>query len=147
MGAIGYKYARLGTVCFRSTRRHRNLPIIAQTLRLTFGLIALVVFQWMGELLVVWSGIIIPGPLIGMLFLLAVLVYPSRLNNLIQPISTHLIQNLSLLFIPACVGAFFLSRSINLQLPMLLLTVIISTPLTMIIMALLIRSVKGQQDD
>ena len=147
MGAIGYKYARLGTVCFYRTRGHRTLPIIAQTLRLTFGLIALVAFQWMGELVVARAGIIIPGPLIGMLLLLVVLVYPSRLTSLVQPISTRLIQNLSLLFIPACVGAFFLSRSINLQLPMLLLTVIISTPLTMIAMTLLIRSIKGQQDD
>jgi len=101
----------------------------------------------MGELVVARAGIIIPGPLIGMLLLLVVLVYPSRLTSLVQPISTRLIQNLSLLFIPACVGAFFLSRSINLQLPMLLLTVIISTPLTMIAMTLLIRSIKGQQDD
>lgn len=106
MGAIGYKYARLGTDCFCNTRRHRNLPIIAQTLRLAFGLIALVAFQWMGELVVAWTGIIVPGPLIGMLLLLAVLIYPSRLTNLIQPVSTRLIQNLSLLFIPACVGAF-----------------------------------------
>ena len=147
MGAIGYKYARLGTDCFCNTRRDRNLPIIAQTLRLAFGLIALVAFQWMGELVVARAGIIIPGPLIGMLLLLVVLVYPSRLTSLVQPISTRLIQNLSLLFIPACVGAFFLSRSINLQIPMLLLTVIISTPLTMIAMTLLIRSIKGQQDD
>ena len=93
------------------------------------------------------AGIIIPGPLIGMLLLLVVLVYPSRLTSLVQPISTRLIQNLSLLFIPACVGAFFLSPSINLQLPMLLLTVVISTPLTMIAMTLLIRSIKGQQND
>ena len=147
MGAIGYKYARLGTDCFCSTHQHRNLPIIAQAVRLSLGLIALVAFQWMGELVVAWAGIIIPGPLIGMLLLLVVLVYPSRLTSLVQPISTRLIQNLSLLFIPACVGAFFLSRSINLQLPMLLLTVIISTPLTMIAMTLLIRSIKGQQDD
>ena len=89
---------------------------------------------------------IIPGPLVGMLLLLVVLIFSSQLNDLIQPTSSHLIQNLSLLFIPACVGAFFLSEQINLQLPKLLLAVIVSTLLTMILMTLLITSIKGNKD-
>ena len=93
-----------------------------------------------------WMGVIIPGPLLGMLLLLVVLMVPSQLANFIQPTSSHLIKNLSLLFIPACVGAFFLSAQINVQLPMLLLAIIISTPLTIVAMTLLIISTKGHKD-
>lgn len=146
MGAFWCEHARLGTLRFYRTRGHRTLPIIAQALRVVCGLLALVAFQWLGELLVLWTGIIIPGPLVGMLLLLAVLIVPSQLANFIQPTSSRLIKNLSLLFIPACVGAFFLSAQINVQLPMLLLAIIISTPLTIVAMTLLITSTKGHKD-
>ncbi|MDE0785767.1 MAG: CidA/LrgA family protein [Porticoccaceae bacterium] len=136
----------MGACCFCNTLWHRPHPIISQALRFICGLIVLVAFQWFGELLVRWTGVIIPGPLVGMLLLLVVLIFSRQLNDLIQPTSSHLIQNLSLLFIPACVGAFFLSEQINLQLPKLLLAVIVSTPLTMILMTLLITSIKGNKD-
>ena len=136
----------MGACCFCNTIWHRPHPIIPQALRFICGLIVLVAFQWLGELLVRWTGILIPGPLVGMLLLLVVLICSSQLNDLIQPTSSHLIQNLSLLFIPACVGAFFLSEQINLQLPKLLLAVIVSTPLTMILMTMLITSIKGNKD-
>ena len=56
----------------------------------------------------------------GMLLLLLVLIYPSDLVSLVEPVSSRLIQNLSLLFIPASVGAFFLEQEITSQLPNLL---------------------------
>ena len=54
-----------------------------------------------------WTGIIVPGPLIGMLLLLAVLVYPSRLTSLVQP-SQHSPDSKSFSAIyPSLCGRFF----------------------------------------
>ena len=83
----------------------------------------------------------------GMLLLLLVLIYPSDLVSLVEPVSSRLIQNLSLLFIPASVGAFFLEQEITAQLPNLLLIVILSTLLTILFMSLLIKLIRRSSDD
>ncbi|MDB2566356.1 CidA/LrgA family protein [Porticoccaceae bacterium] len=107
----------------------------------------LVSFQWLGQLIVLWTNVIIPGPLMGMLLLLLVLIYPSDLVSLVEPVSSRLIQNLSLLFIPASVGAFFLEQKITSQLPNLLIIVILSTLLTILFMSLLIKLIRRSSDD
>jgi holin-like protein len=109
--------------------------------------VVLVSFQWLGQLIVLWTNVIIPGPLMGMLLLLLVLMYPSDLVSLVEPISSRLIQNLSLLFIPASVGAFFLGQEITSQLPNLLIIVILSTLLTILFMSLLIKLIRRSSDD
>ena len=83
----------------------------------------------------------------GMLLLLLVLIYPSQLVSLVEPVSSRLIQNLSLLFIPASVGAFFLEQEITYQLPNLLIIVILSTLLTILFMSLLIKLIRRSSDD
>jgi holin-like protein len=109
--------------------------------------VILVFFQWLGQLIVLWTNAIIPGPLMGMLLLLLVLIYPSQLVSLVEPVSSRLIQNLSLLFIPASVGAFFLEQKITYQLPNLLIIVILSTLLTILFMSLLIKLIRRSSDD
>jgi len=106
----------------------------------------LVIFHWLGEAFVLWSEIGIPGALVGMLLLLATLALAPRLTIWVQDTSHHVIQNLSLLFIPICVGAFFLDAKINAELPMLMLTIIISTPVTLIFLTLLIHFLKRSDD-
>ena len=120
--------------------------IIAQALKLVVGLFVLVIFHWLGEAFVLWSEIGIPGALVGMLLLLATLALAPRLTIWVQDTSHHVIQNLSLLFIPICVGAFFLDAKINAELPMLMLTIIISTPVTLIFLTLLIHFLKRSDD-
>jgi putative effector of murein hydrolase LrgA (UPF0299 family) len=120
--------------------------IIAQGLKLVIGLFVLVIFHWLGEVFVLWSEIRIPGALVGMLLLLMILVLAPKMTNWVQDTSHHVIQNLSLLFIPICVGAFFLDAKINAELPMLMLTIIISTPITLILLTLLVSFFKGPDD-
>ena len=106
----------------------------------------LVIFHWLGEVFVLWSEIRIPGALVGMLLLLMILVLAPKMTNWVQDTSHHVIQNLSLLFIPICVGAFFLDAKINAELPMLMLTIIISTPVTLIFLTQLIHFLKRSDD-
>ena len=147
MGPFWYQHAGLGIICFFSAGRYRAIPIITQGLRLIRGLTVLVIFQWLGELVVAWTGMMIPGPLMGMLILLIFLAYPSGLALIVAPVSPRLIQNLSLVFIPACVGVFFLGPAISLQIPMLILVVVLSTLLAIIFLAVLIKAIEAPKND
>ncbi|HAZ79685.1 MAG TPA: hypothetical protein DCX08_07090 [Porticoccaceae bacterium] len=136
----------MGTNYFYYSRRGRALPIIAQRLKPVGGLAVLVFFTWAGQALAAWFDISLPGPLIGMLLLLGILNSSDTLTTLVRPTSDLLINNLSLLFIPACVGAFFLDDIIMAQFPNLLLAIILSTPLSIIFLVLLIKAIRGSED-
>ena len=137
----------MGIIYFCRTGRHRAISIITKGLKLIAGLTVLVIFQWLGELVVQWTGVIVPGSLMGMLLLLIFLAYPSRLAAIVEPVSNRLIQNLSLLFILACVGVFFLGPAISLQIPLLMVVIALSTLLAIIFMAVLIRTIGAAKND
>jgi holin-like protein len=68
------------------------------------ALATLLVFQLLGETLVLLSGAPVPGPVLGLaLLLLALLLRPAGLEA-IKPTAQGLLQHLSLLFVPAGVG-------------------------------------------
>lgn len=68
------------------------------------ALASLLVCQLLGEALVRVLGMPVPGPVVGMAGLLAVLVVrPAWLASL-KPTAQNLLQHLSLLFVPAGVG-------------------------------------------
>jgi holin-like protein len=64
----------------------------------------LLVFQCLGEGLVFLSKLPIPGPVTGMLLLLAALVAWPRLHRVVESGANELLRHLSLLFLPAGVG-------------------------------------------
>lgn len=74
-----------------------------------------------------------------MLILLVVLTLCPQLLTVLDRASDLLIQNLSLMFIPPSVGAFFLGAEIYRQFPSLLVTIVLSTIAAIILMVLLIR--------
>jgi holin-like protein len=68
------------------------------------ALATLLVFQLLGEALVLLSAAPVPGPVLGLaLLLLALLLRPAGLDA-IKPTAQGLLQHLSLLFVPAGVG-------------------------------------------
>lgn len=68
------------------------------------ALALLLLFQLLGEALALVSGLPVPGPVLGMALLLAVLVWrPAGLQDL-RPTAQGMLQHLSLLFVPAGVG-------------------------------------------
>ena len=68
------------------------------------ALAALLVFQLIGETLVRTLGLPMPGPVVGMAFLLLSLIIRPSLLAAIKPTSQTLLQHFSLLFVPAGVG-------------------------------------------
>jgi len=68
------------------------------------GLVQLFLFQALGELLSKLLLPMIPGPVLGLICLLTMLVIRGRTPEHIELVSQGILQHLGLLFIPASVG-------------------------------------------
>lgn len=82
------------------------LNLLSRLLLIVVGFVGLIAFSVLGEMLSSLMPISIPGPLIGMLLLFAVLValgdIPAALASAAKPILGHM----SLLFVPAILGVW-----------------------------------------
>lgn len=68
------------------------------------ALATLLVFQLLGEALVLATGAPVPGPVAGLAMLLLTLVLRPSVLDAVKPTAQTLLQHLSLLFVPAGVG-------------------------------------------
>ncbi|WP_323041491.1 CidA/LrgA family protein [Gemmobacter sp.] len=68
------------------------------------SLTAILVFQLAGVVLVQVLRLPVPGPVAGMVLLLAAMALSRRLAGLVRPGGQGILQHLSLLFVPAGVG-------------------------------------------
>ncbi|MES2877151.1 MAG: CidA/LrgA family protein [Pseudomonadota bacterium] len=71
---------------------------------MVYAIAALFVFQLLGEVLVQWAGLPLPGPLAGMLLLFAALILHGRVPEQLGRTTATLLQHMMLLFIPAIAG-------------------------------------------
>ena len=60
--------------------------------------------QLAGEALARWLGLPVPGPVLGMGVMLALLVASARIAALVVPVSEGILRHIALLFVPAGVG-------------------------------------------
>lgn len=72
--------------------------------RLIYAIAALFVLQLLGDVLVRWLGLPIPGPLVGMLLMFGGLIVLGRVPPALESVSGALLRHLMLLFIPAVAG-------------------------------------------
>ncbi len=114
------------------------------------ALTVLLVFQLIGEVLVQFAGLPIPGPVIGLLLLFLSLCVRGSLAAPLRDTANGLLQHLSLLFVPAGVGVMVhFSRVAGEWLPILAAT-IISTALAIAVSALVMQGLmrgRGGADD
>lgn len=69
-----------------------------------YHLTVLLLCQLAGEFLSQTLGLVVPGPVVGMVILLALFLIFPRLATAVQPTALGLLAHLSLLFVPAGVG-------------------------------------------
>lgn len=104
------------------------------------ALTVLLVFQLIGEVLVQFAGLPIPGPVIGLLLLFLSLCVRGSLVVPLRDTANGLLQHLSLLFVPAGVGVMVhFSRVAGEWLP-ILTAVIVSTALAIGVSALVMQA-------
>lgn len=99
----------------------------------------LLVFQCLGEGLVFLFGWPVPGPVTGMLLLLAALVAVPRLQDVVESGASELLRHLSLLFVPAGVGIVVAASSGSGQWLAIAASVIASTLVTLAVTALVLQ--------
>lgn len=68
------------------------------------ALAALLALQFAGELFVRWSGLPLPGPLLGMALLFIGLLFMRRVPDALERMSTRLFRHMMLFFIPLVAG-------------------------------------------
>ncbi len=68
------------------------------------GLIILLSFQGAGEIVSRLFTLPIPGPVIGLVLLLAFLIRRGKVDPPIDTVASALVRNLGVLFVPAAVG-------------------------------------------
>jgi len=105
----------------------------------------LLLFQCLGEALVFVFGLPIPGPVAGMLVLLAALVAWPRLHAVIESGANELLRHLSLLFLPAGVGIIAAAASGSGHWLAIGAAVVTSTLATLAVTALVLQAL-GKQD-
>lgn len=104
------------------------------------ALTVLLVFQLIGEVIVQFAGLPIPGPVIGLLLLFLSLCVRGGLAVPLRDTANGILQHLSLLFVPAGVGVMVhFSRVSGEWLPILAAT-IISTALAIGVSALVMQA-------
>jgi holin-like protein len=95
--------------------------------------------QLAGELLVTATGLPIPGPVCGMLLMLAGLIVRGGIPDDIAAVADTLLGNLSLLFIPAGVGVMLHLQLIEAEIVPISVALIASTLLTIAVTALMMQ--------
>jgi holin-like protein len=105
-----------------------------------FALATLLVFQCLGEGVSYLFGLPVPGPVIGMLLLLAFLVARPKTAEVIEPTALELLRHLSLLFVPAGVGIMVSASAVSGDLFAVVVSIAVSTTLAIAVTALVMRT-------
>ncbi len=100
----------------------------------------ILICQLCGELLVTASGVGIPGPVIGMLLLFVFLLIKGAVPEGLEKVSSTLLDNLSLMFVPAGVGIMAHFELLGANAWPLMIAVFSSTVLTIVVTALIMQS-------
>jgi holin-like protein len=109
------------------------------------GLIWLLVYQCIGEILVRWIGLPVPGPVVGMVLLFATLFLRNGPSEPLRTTANGLLSHLSLLFVPAGVGVMLHFRRIADEWPAIVASLAISTVLAIGVTALVMRALLPRQ--
>ncbi len=104
-----------------------------------FALTVLFIMQLAGELLARLTGLPLPGSLIGMLLMLAVLMAYGRVPAGLRDTCHHMLKHLMLLFVPPVAGIMLYFGPLEREWIPFLLACIIGVALTIIVTAFTFR--------
>lgn len=105
--------------------------------------------QLAGEALTRATGLPVPGPVLGMILLLALISASPSLASIVKPVGEGILRHLSLLFVPAGVGVVGHIQTLGPQALALVVAIVVSTTLAIATGALafiLVARLTGQSD-
>lgn len=98
-------------------------------------------FQLVGEVAVRWSGVPVPGPVVGMVLLFLALQGRKILPDPLRATAETLLSHLSLLFVPAGVGIVQYGALLAKEWLPLVVALVSSTLITVAVTALVMKAV------
>ncbi len=94
------------------------------------ALTILLIYQLIGEVMVRWLQLPVPGPVLGMALLLTTFIFTKGPSQPLKNTANGLLQHLSLLFVPAGTGVMLHFQRLGEEWLALLVAVAISTVLS-----------------
>lgn len=110
------------------------------------GLLTLLLCQLFGEWIVLALGLPVPGPVVGMVLLLAGLIFKRDVPDLIRQPAEGLLRHLALLFVPAGVGLMVHGELIAAEWLVIMVALVISTVVTITVTALVLKRLTRKLD-
>lgn len=107
-------------------------------------LLILLLYQLIGEVITRTTAIPIPGPVVGMLLLFVTLMVKEPLAATIEPTTQFILQNLTLLYVPAAVGIIVHLPLIQREGAPIILTLLVSSLITLSVTAGLMNFLLGK---
>ena len=104
----------------------------------------LLVYQLVGEALVMAADLPVPGPVMGMMFLFVTLLVRGSLPEDVQTTAQGMLRHLSLLFVPAGVGVIVHATVVADARIWVVLTLVLSALLTLAVTGWTMQLVKGR---
>ncbi len=92
--------------------------------------------QLAGEVMARGAGLPVPGPVLGLVFLLLAITLSERLRDMVRPVAQGILVHLSLLFVPAGVGVVAHLGLFAAQGAVLALALVVSTVAAIVVGAL-----------
>lgn len=99
--------------------------------------------QLAGEFIIGATGIAVPGPVVGMVFLFCFLLIRGSIPEELSSVADGLLNHLSLLFVPAGVGIMLHFKLLGTDFFAISIALVVSTVLTVIVTALLMRKLSN----
>lgn len=106
----------------------------------------LLLFQLSGEAIALYFALPVPGPVIGMGLLFAVLALRGGPSDELRGAAQDLLQHLSLLFVPAGVGVMLHWQRLADEWLPIVVALVASTFLTIAVTALVLRALAGRAE-
>ena len=108
------------------------------------GLIILLGFQGAGEIVSRLFSLPVPGPVIGLVLLLAFLIRRGKVDGPINIVASALVKNLGVLFVPAAVGVVMFLPQLKANFWAISIALIVSVVATIAVSAAILRFWPGQ---
>jgi holin-like protein len=103
------------------------------------GLVQILLWQGLGELVSHFLLPVIPGPVLGLIFLLVFLLIKGHVNDSLSLVSDAFSQHLGVLFIPAAVGVVLFLPQLRVHAWSVMAALLVSVISTIAVTAVILR--------
>ncbi len=109
------------------------------------GLVQILVFQGLGELATHFFLPLIPGPVIGLVLLVAFLALRKGVNAPLDEVAGAFSRHLGLLFVPAAVGVVMFGPHLKAHAAAIAVALVVSVVLTVAVTALVLKALSPRK--